>query len=381
MACSWCPSAAQGRALLLGQIISLLVAGTGVCSEELANRRVNMPTSQSALNYLLLASLAPVRWLARRHCQPLRRGMRSTVASSDGSHEPYHDAEEPVCAFSVIPWYWLLLLAVVDVEANYLVVSAYQFTTITSVMLLDCVSIPASMLLLSVFVGTRFSWRHLVAACICIAGISVLVASDAMSASTTGQQPPQQGRWIGDLLCVAGACLYAVSNVAQELVVRSASRFTFLEGVGLAGSLVSVVQVAALSREEFKGISSWDWQVWILIIGFASCLFAMYVLTSKFLQYADAAVFNLALLTSDFWAVIVSVVLFQVKLDALYFVALALVVCGLVLYHSSDPPREPSVPTERLRSWLAQLRSRWVGTRRHATREPLLASDADAPAT
>ncbi len=40
-----------------------------------------------------------------------------------------------------------LALAVLDVEGNYLVTKAYQYTSITSVTLLDSTTIPAVMLL------------------------------------------------------------------------------------------------------------------------------------------------------------------------------------------------------------------------------------------
>ncbi len=43
--------------MLLGQIISLLVAGTGIASQYLSNSGVHIPTAQSTLNYFLLAML------------------------------------------------------------------------------------------------------------------------------------------------------------------------------------------------------------------------------------------------------------------------------------------------------------------------------------
>jgi solute carrier family 35, member F1/2 len=44
------------RALLYGQLISLFVTGTGICSQLLAQKYgVDIPTTQSFLNYLLLA--------------------------------------------------------------------------------------------------------------------------------------------------------------------------------------------------------------------------------------------------------------------------------------------------------------------------------------
>lgn len=42
-----------------------------------------------------------------------------------------------------------------DVEANFLLVKAYQFTSITSVTLLDCFTVPAVIVLSRAFLGSR----------------------------------------------------------------------------------------------------------------------------------------------------------------------------------------------------------------------------------
>jgi hypothetical protein len=47
------------------------------------------------------------------------------------------------------------LLAVADVEANYFVVKAYSYTSITSVMLLDCFTIPCVMVLSYFFLKAK----------------------------------------------------------------------------------------------------------------------------------------------------------------------------------------------------------------------------------
>ena len=64
----------------------------------------------------------------------------------------------------------------------------------------------------------------------------------------------------------------------------------------------------------------------------------MYQLTSVFLKVADAAVFNMSLLTSDVWAVVASYVIFRAPVSYLYFVAFAIIAGGLVLYNCQPPP-------------------------------------------
>jgi hypothetical protein len=54
-----------------------------------------------------------------------------------------------------IPWWQYALLAVADVEGNFLVVSAYKYTSISSAMLLDCFTIPVVMLLSSIVLHAK----------------------------------------------------------------------------------------------------------------------------------------------------------------------------------------------------------------------------------
>ena len=51
--------------------------------------------------------------------------------------------------------YMYLLAAVLDCEANFLVLEAYNYTSITSVMLLDCFTIPCAMVLSAIFLKCR----------------------------------------------------------------------------------------------------------------------------------------------------------------------------------------------------------------------------------
>lgn len=86
---------------------------------------------------------------------------------------------------------------------------AYQYTSLTSVTLLDCFTIPAVIALSFFILGSRYRPRHYAAAALCVAGLALLVASEGRS-STAGQAP-----LLGDALVVAGALLYSISNVTQ----------------------------------------------------------------------------------------------------------------------------------------------------------------------
>lgn len=64
----------------------------------------------------------------------------------------------PSCTQQVA-WWRYALLSIADVEANYFVVLAYQYTSITSVMLIDCFTIPCVMLLSRCFLHVKVQFR------------------------------------------------------------------------------------------------------------------------------------------------------------------------------------------------------------------------------
>lgn len=48
---------------------------------------------------------------------------------------------------------------------------------------------------------------------------------------------------LGDLLCLGSTALYAISNVAQEFLVKNHSITEFLGLLGVSGSVVSGIQL------------------------------------------------------------------------------------------------------------------------------------------
>ena len=61
--------------------------------------------------------------------------------------DPFYVIQVPVWKYAC--------LAVADVEGNYFAVKAYQYTSITSVMLLDCFTIPCVMVLSKIFLHAK----------------------------------------------------------------------------------------------------------------------------------------------------------------------------------------------------------------------------------
>lgn len=60
----------------------------------------------------------------------------------------------------------------------YAVVKSYQYTSLTSVMLLDCWSIPCVIVLTWIFLKTKYGFRKFFGVGVCVAGLILVVFSD-----------------------------------------------------------------------------------------------------------------------------------------------------------------------------------------------------------
>ncbi|XP_051179747.1 uncharacterized protein [Lolium perenne] len=293
----WC-SRKTMVALGLGQIVSLIVTSTGLASSELSRRGINMPTSQSLLNYMLLGVVYGGILICRR--KPLQ-----------------------------MKWYYYLILGFVDVEANYLVVKAYQYTSLTSVMLLDCWAIPAVIFLTWMFLKTKYRFRKCSGAATCVTGLVLVVFSDVHAGDRAGGTSPVKG----DILVIAGATLYAISNVSEEFLVKAGDRIELMGMLGLFGAIISACQIIVFERNEIKSVQ-WSTDAVVPFIGFAVAMFMLYSLVPILLKISGSTLLNLSLLTSDMWAILIRVFAYHEKVDWMYYVAFGAVAVGLVTYSS-----------------------------------------------
>ncbi|KAI3881353.1 hypothetical protein MKX03_025660 [Papaver bracteatum] len=241
-------------------------------------------------------------------------------------------------------WYYYLLLALFDVEGNFLVVKAYQYTSLTSVMLLDCWTIPCVILFTWLFLKTKYRIRKFIGVAVCVAGLVLVVFSDVHAADRAGGSHPIKG----DLLVIAGATLYGVTNTSEVLEVMAM--------LGLFGAIISAIQIAILERNELKAIhwsagatgnsyfepSLFCFQFYTLLpySGFAAAMFLFYSTVPILLQISGSTMLNLSLLTSDMWAVLIRIFAYHEKVDWMYFIAFAGVVVGLIIYSGGSKEEE-----------------------------------------
>uniref|UniRef100_A0A3B4BT02 Solute carrier family 35 member F2 n=1 Tax=Pygocentrus nattereri TaxID=42514 RepID=A0A3B4BT02_PYGNA len=298
------------KTLLMGQGLSALICGTAVTSQFLASvYHLDLPMLQSFINYTLLFLSYTTALLFR---------------TGDGN----------ILQILKKKWWKYILLGLADVEANYAVVKAYQYTTLTSVQLLDCFIIPVLMILSWFFLKARYRIIHYVAVCVCLAGVGAMVGADLLA----GRDQGSTGNiLLGDGLVILSATLYAVSNVCQEYTVKNQSRVEFLGMLGLFGTLISGIQLAVLEHVQLASIQ-WTWQIAVVLSGFTLCMYTLYSCMPMVMKLTSATAVNLSLLTADLFSLFCGLFLFQYSFSGLYIVSLVVITVGFIMFNAVPTP-------------------------------------------
>ncbi|KAG0227537.1 hypothetical protein BGW42_002896 [Actinomortierella wolfii] len=294
--------------LALGQLLSLCITATSVMTTKLSENQVSIPTTQSFLNYFVLGVVYTSITIYKKGFRGWLHIMRRRAG-------------------------YYMIFAVVDVEANYFMVKAYSYTSLLSAMLLDSWTIPCVVLLSVFFLKMRFVRYHYLGVFICMVGMALLIWSDMMA----GKDYPGIDYVKGDLFCLLGATLYAVSNVYQEFLVRQTPMYEVIGQMGMWATVLNGVQLAILERTELQRIE-WNGSIVGYIIGFDIAMFILYSVSPILLRRASATFFNLSLLTSDFYTLIFGIILFKAEIQKLYPVAYVLIISGIIVYNIKPAP-------------------------------------------
>ncbi|XP_042286045.1 solute carrier family 35 member F2 isoform X1 [Thunnus maccoyii] len=293
------------KTIAMGQILSLLICGTAVSCQYLADAGVETPMLQSFLNYVLLLLF-----------------YTTILSTRKGDRNILHILKTK--------WWKYLVMGLADVEANYAVVKAYQFTTLTSIQLLDCFVIPVLMLLSWFLLKTRYRMIHFVAVMVCLLGVGAMVGADILAGRDQGSTSDVV---LGDGLVLLSAVLYAVSNVCQEYTVKNLSRVEFLGMMGLFGTLISGIQLTVLEIGAVQAIK-WDFRISMLFAVYALCMYALYSFMPVVVKMTSATAVNLSLLTADLFSLFCGIFLFHYTFSALYIISFVVITAGFVLFNA-----------------------------------------------
>ena len=217
---------------------------------------------------------------------------------------------------------WCLFLAGTDFVATFVTVKAYQYTSLVSVQLLDCLSIPTIMILSCAFFKTKYQVLHYVAVLICLSGVGVMVFVDSHEKESL----------LGDLLVVLAAVLYGINNVCLEWLAKDIGIYAYLGIYCWYGLLISGIQMAILEREELHS-APWDNPYFYMcLLGFSLFLLTFLSIMPKIMIQYSATVANLNLLAADVYSAVAGYLIFSVEFSPLYLVSIVLILGGVLLY-------------------------------------------------
>lgn len=370
------------KRVALGQALAFLMSVTGVSTTKLVNNNASYSLLQSVTSYLFI-------FLVYFPMYVFVRVRYREVTFVD---------------FTFLDrWYKYAILAVIDLEANYCVVLAYQYTDMMSVQLLNCFTVPCVLVLSFFILKMRFALTHIIGGVIAIGGLCFLVALDAdgLSRNVGGNNEV-----LGDVLCLISSALYATSNVLTEWFIKPPKVQVLLdstrgeatvemhrhcdkgegepvhscrmavededahiahEEVGIADdyedrptvpAYVPVVENLAMMSffavvfatiqffivewrvfEANRG--SWTGEDWLFQIVFGLTMLCVYTGMPTLFLVTSAAFANISLLASNVYAIIWNVAVFKIYPTKLFFVSYALIVVGVLLYNLTDVIRIP----------------------------------------
>uniref|UniRef100_A0A8C6XDS0 Solute carrier family 35 member F2 n=1 Tax=Naja naja TaxID=35670 RepID=A0A8C6XDS0_NAJNA len=288
------------KTLLLGQILSLLICGTAVTSQFLADKySVNTPMLQSFINYCLLFLVYTTTLAFRKDGDGLLQILKKK--------------------------WW-----------------KYIFVQVKTI-LLDCFGIPVLMALSWFILHARYKLIHFIAVAVCLLGVGTMVGADILAGRQDGEGSDVV---VGDVLVLLGASLYAISNVSEEYIVKNLSRMEFLGMVGLFGTVISGLQLAIVEHRDIANIP-WNWKIALLFVAFALCMFGLYSFMPIVIRVTSATSVNLGILTADLYSLFFGLFLFGYKFSVLYLLSFVVIMIGFIMY-CSTPTRTAEVPSTTL---------------------------------
>jgi solute carrier family 35 protein F1/2 len=285
------------------------------------------------------------------------------------------------------PWVYLGI-AFLSFYGNYCYLLAVEYTTVTSVSLVDALSIPTAMILSHIFLRRRYQRLHLLGAGLCVTGVMLGMVVDVLSnyiyrqesmsslqvktmtanVTNTSSSPGVRDdgskeyphKLVGDLLSCVGAILFGANDVIAELAVRRLGGINeYLGMIGFFGSVIAIFQVAISERQVvvdmFNGVNPSGCGANIvagLLVAYVVGQFSRKAGLAAFLTISDAALLQLSLLTSDLYAALFSVIYLQILPRASSWFAILAALVGIVVYELAPSPRVdlPSRPVQMIQS-------------------------------
>ena len=226
-----------------------------------------------------------------------------------------------------------LPVAILDAEAAYLVLLAFQYTTLTSVNLMMSFAIVCTAVLSVTFLSVKYTVQHLMGIAFALIGIVVLLLVDVNGGNPYGVLVgSSQKRMLGDSLVLLASLFYGITNVAAEVLSRRYGVAEYLGVHQLFAAFIIGIQVCVLEREALLGV---EWNT-----GLVALLSAYIMITVLFsglliilIKMSGATAVNVSLITVNFYNLIFGRIVFNYNFSWLYLLGFVTLITGQILFY------------------------------------------------
>ena len=221
-------------------------------------------------------------------------------------------------------------------------------------MIIEDFSIPSAVLLSLIFLKVRYDKVHYIAITLCAVGISCGFLNDFLIVGVDKDNSDGENPILGDFLALAGAFLYALENVLQEVFIKKKEDvFNFLGFIGGFGVLICLVE-ATIAGEwaQFENVKDGD-QLGIAAnyLGMAVVNFFTYTIIPFYVARSGATLLNLSNVTTIIWSMLFDILLYGSPFYPLCLLGFAVEVIAIVIYSTKEPTKD-TVLTEEERAAL-----------------------------
>lgn len=228
-----------------------------------------------------------------------------------------------------ISWWRYLVVSVCAVSGDYTAIKAYDTTSFSSALIfITTVVFWVAPLAYFVF-GRKINWIQFLAIVISMGGSVCVFIADGTAGS----------KWLGNVLALSSAILYAILTVLQELLVHNDSLHLYLFRFSTGAAPIAAILSGAI---EWKTIRDYNWTIesGSLIVLYSILLAASDFMSPFVMQYSDATTMNISMLTSNFYSLAISILAFGQKASWLYLVGFFCVPIAIVIFTVFAPKEE-----------------------------------------
>lgn len=286
----------------MGQILSLCITSTNTLTTYLSEGGNSMPAFQSLFNYVLLLLIF----------------MPYTI---------YKTGFKAYLRLMLKEGWKYFILSFLDVQGNYFIVKAYQYTNMLSAALLDNLSVVWVVILSFFLLKVRYHWTQLLGIVVCIAGVVLIIVSDLLMGKDYHAADPVKG----DLFVILATFCYGSSNTLEEFLTSKRPYYEVLSSLGFFGTIIIGVQAAIFERASIRD-AEWSPAVGGYFTGYTLSLLVLYLIAPIMFRMSSSAFYNLSLLTSDFWALLIGTQAFGFRVYWLYPVGFVFTIIGVIIY-------------------------------------------------